>query len=70
MFGIFLPCYLFFSDEMINVARIVKNMLALEIDGIVKFAWYVNFYVFSMLMLPLWIRKLSGMTLLDLGLTQ
>lgn len=69
LFGIFLPCYLFFSEEVITVGRIMKNMLALEVDGLVKFAWYVYFYVFSMIVLPFWVKKLSGKTLLDLGLT-
>ncbi len=69
LFGIFIPCYLLFSEEVMSVGRIIKNMLALEEDGIVKFAWYVYFYVLSMLVLPFWVRKLSGKTWLDWGLT-
>lgn len=69
LFGIFLPCYMAFSDEKISILRVAANMLALEPDGIVKFAWYVYFYVFTMLILPFWCRKLSGKIALDMGIT-
>ncbi|MGN0160362.1 MAG: acyltransferase family protein [Lachnospiraceae bacterium] len=70
LFGIFLPVSCFLGYYRPSVKSLVLNAFALSnIDRLIEFAWYVVFYCLVMLVLPLFIRILSGKTMLDLVMT-
>lgn len=49
---VFIPVSLICSEKSLSVSSVIVNLLALSNDNIVRFAWYVHFYILIMLTLP------------------
>ena len=58
LFIIFIPIALIVGEEEINLTTILLNIFAID-ERIIYFAWYVYFYIFAMLTLPL-LKKISN----------
>lgn len=58
LFIIFIPIILIIGEEEINLTTILLNLFAID-ERIIYFAWYVYFYIFAMLTLPL-LKKISN----------
>lgn len=60
LFIIFIPIVLIIGQKEINLKIIILNLFATEADeGIINFAWYVFFYIFAMITLPL-LKRISN----------
>ena len=61
---IFIPAAAVFAQYVPSVKSVLLNMFAARVD-FVSFAWYVYFYTFTMLTLPLAIKIMKGKPLFD-----
>lgn len=64
LFLIFIPINILLKEVDISFGVVIKNMFALK-NSIVMFAWYVYFYVFTMICLPFVVKGFSGKPVLD-----
>ncbi len=60
LFFIFIPFIYFMSGNVISIKVLILNMFALKDPLIIKFAWYVYFYIFAMLVLPIVVKAMNG----------
>lgn len=66
LFGVVLPLYVFVGGVVPSLKDMMLNMLALKADNMVMFAWYVYFYIFTMLVLPFWVKRLTDKPVVDI----
>lgn len=59
LFAVFLPLAYFLTDYIPTRSEILLNLFALR-NCVIPYAWYVYFFVFAMLALPLCIRCFRG----------
>lgn len=67
LFVIFIPLSMILANYQPSLGRIVLLMFALK-DNLVVFAWYIAFYLFVMMILPLISRIQTGNFLIDFAI--